>query len=67
MDKTVAIDLLFNLLTNSAGVSALLQKAHSEGRTITKEELQTAIDQDDQARNQLEAAIGRAQQKRSGT
>lgn len=55
-----ALDLLLQLLTSNGPVSALLRGAHAEGRTITREELQTAFDQDDVTRGALVDAIGRA-------
>lgn len=52
-----AIDLLLQLLTANGPVSALLRDAHAAGRTITREELQSAFDQDDVARDALVKSI----------
>ncbi len=59
-DKSAAIDLLIGLLQTNGAVSNVLRSAHQEGRTINKQELEQAFDQDDAARNQLESAINRA-------
>lgn len=54
------IDLLLATLNGQGPVSALIRQAHAEGRTLTREELDSAFDQDDQARDALTAAIQKA-------
>jgi anti-sigma factor ChrR (cupin superfamily) len=57
----LAVDLLTAVTELSAkiqSVNMLLQKAHSEGRDITKEELDTVIAMDDQARERLASLLG---------
>lgn len=60
---SLAVDLLSavsELTARLAMVNALLQKAHSEGRDVTKEELDSVASLDDAAREKLERAIGSA-------
>lgn len=54
------IDLLLATLNGQGPVSAMIRKAHQEGRTITREELDAAFDGDDAARDALTAAIQKA-------
>lgn len=54
------IDLLLATLNGQGPISALIRQAHAEGRTLTRQELEGAFDQDDQARDALQAAIKRA-------
>jgi hypothetical protein len=55
------LELLLQLINSSAPVSAAIRLAHSENRPLTREELQAAFDQDNDARNALVASIERAQ------
>jgi hypothetical protein len=57
---SAAIELLIQLLTSNGPVSNLIRDAHAAGRTITREELETAFAQDDAARDSLVNAIDRA-------
>ena len=57
MNAAAGIELLLQLLNAAGPVSALIRQAQAEGRTLTREELQSAFDQDDAARDRLEAAI----------
>lgn len=57
MKNAAWIELLLQLLNESGPVSAAIRQAQAEGRALTREELQAAFDQDDDARDQLEAAI----------
>jgi hypothetical protein len=54
------IELLLALINNAGPVSEAIRKAHSEGRTLSKEELQAAFEQDDASRYNLMDAIDRA-------
>lgn len=61
MTLTVALDLLLALLARSGEISALISKAHSEGRNnLTPEEWATIVESDDAARTSLEEAIATA-------
>lgn len=57
MKSAAAIELLLQLINAAGPVSAAIRQAQSEGRTLTREELQDAFDLDDIARNRLESAI----------
>lgn len=57
MNAAAAIDLLLALINAAGPVSAAIRQAQSEGRDLTRDELQTAFDQDDAARDRLVAAI----------
>jgi hypothetical protein len=54
---SAAIELLIQLLTANGPVSQLISSAHAAGRTISREELETAFAQDDVARASLVDAI----------
>ena len=60
MNAAAAIELLLQLINAAGPVSAAIRQAQSEGRDLTAEELQAAFDQDDSARDSLQAAIDRA-------
>jgi hypothetical protein len=57
MKNAAWIELLLQLINASGPVSAAIRQAQAEGRALTREELQAAFDQDDDARDQLQAAI----------
>lgn len=57
MKTTAAIELLLQLINASGPVSAAIRQAQTEGRALSREELQAAFDQDDAARDRLVAAI----------
>lgn len=57
MNAAAGIELLLQLINASGPVSAAIRQAQAEGRSLTREELQAAFDQDDAARNHLVAAI----------
>lgn len=60
MNITLAVNLLVSLMEHAAAISQLIGRAHSEGRDVTQEELQTLFDADATAREQLAAAIAAA-------
>jgi hypothetical protein len=60
MDAITALALLNQLAQTLAALSALIQRAQTEGREITAAELDTLASGDDMARAALEAAIARA-------
>lgn len=60
MNAAAAIELLLQLINAAGPVSAAIRQAQAEGRELTREELQAAFDQDDSARDRLEAAIAAA-------
>jgi hypothetical protein len=57
MNNAAAIELLLQLINAAGPVSQAINRARAEGRKITREELQAAFDQDDDARDHLVAAI----------
>lgn len=57
MKNAVWIELLLQLINASGPVSAAIRQAQTEGRTLTREELEAAFEQDDRARDRLVAAI----------
>lgn len=57
MNSASAIELLLALINAAGPVSAAIRQAQAEGRTLTREELQAAFDQDDAARDSLVSAI----------
>lgn len=57
MKSAAAIELLLQLINAVGPVSSAIRQAQAEGRTLTREELQAAFDQDDHARDHLAAAI----------
>lgn len=57
MNAAAGIELLLQLINASGPVSAAIRQAQAEGRALTREELQAAFDRDNDARDQLEAAI----------
>lgn len=57
MNAAAGIELLLQLINAAGPVSAAIRQAQAEGRALTREELQAAFDQDDDARDQLQAAI----------
>lgn len=64
MGVNAAITLLIALLNNAAQISALLQKAQSEGRdSLTTDEWDSITRSDDIAREQLVAAIAKAKEE----
>lgn len=58
---SVLIELFLQALNNSGPVSAAIRQAQSEGRALTREELEQAFALDDSARDRLVAAIQAAQ------
>lgn len=57
----LAVDLLTavtELSLRLQTVNSLLQKAHSEGRDITEDELKTVVAMDDAARERLASLLG---------
>jgi hypothetical protein len=60
MDAITALALLNQLAQTLASLSALIQRAQTEGREITTAELDALAGGDDLARAALEAAIARA-------
>lgn len=61
MDELAAINLVLALLAEGGPVSMLIDKARSEGRTISQPELDALFAQDSDARAALVAAIAVAQ------
>lgn len=61
MNAAAAIELLLQLINAAGPVSAAIRQAQTEGRALTKEELQSAFDQDDKSRSALVDAINAAQ------
>lgn len=57
MNAAAAIELLLQLINAAGPVSAAIRQAQAEGRTLTREELDAAFEQDDHARDRLVAAI----------
>lgn len=57
MSSTVWIELLLQLINASGPVSSAIRQAQAEGRALTREELEAAFEQDDQARDRLVEAI----------
>lgn len=57
MKNAAWIELLLQLINASGPVSAAIRQAQAEGRPLSREELQAAFDQDDDARDRLTAAI----------
>ncbi len=57
MQTAAAIELLLQLINASGPVSAAIRKAVSEGRRLSKTEMDAAFDQDDAARDALVAAV----------
>lgn len=55
----LAITLLFGLLDRAAAYQALVTKARDEGRDVTDAELDALAAEDDNARDELEAAIAK--------
>lgn len=53
----VATNLLLDLLMKAQVVSVALQRAHSEGRDLTDDEMKQFVAGDDAARARLQAAI----------
>lgn len=60
MNTAAAIELVLAIINNAGPVSSLIRRAQAEGRPLSREELQTAFDQDDDARDALVSAIGAA-------
>lgn len=60
MNAAAGIELLLQLINAAGPVSAAIRQAQAEGRALTREELQAAFDQDDDARDRLSAAIAAA-------
>lgn len=61
MQTAAAIELLLQLINASGPVSAAIRKAVSEGRRLSKAEMDAAFQQDDNARDALVAAISRGE------
>jgi len=57
MKSAAAIELLLQLINAAGPVSAAIRQAQAEGRALTREELEAAFEQDDQARDRLVGAI----------
>lgn len=57
MNTAAAIELLLQLINAAGPVSAAIRQAQAEGRTLTREELDAAFEQDDNARDRLSQAI----------
>jgi hypothetical protein len=57
MKNAAWIELLLQLINASGPVSAAIRQAQAEGRALSREELQAAFDQDDDARDRLTRAI----------
>jgi hypothetical protein len=57
MNTAVAIQLLLGLLDRATLISSLLEKASSEKRDITPEELEDLVKKDNVAKINLEEAI----------
>jgi hypothetical protein len=57
MKNAAWIELILQLINSSGPVSAAIRQAQSEGRALTREELDAAFEQDDHARDRLVAAI----------
>lgn len=55
-----AIELLLQVITHAGPVSAAIARAHAENRPLSREDLEEAFAQDDQARDALTEAIARA-------
>ena len=53
----VLMNILLPLLQNANAITALLSKAHGEGRDVTDAELNGLFAADDQAKAALDAAI----------
>lgn len=56
-NAAVLMNILLPLLQNANEITALLARAHSEGRDVTDAELTSLFADDDVARIKLEAAI----------
>lgn len=59
-NAALVLELTLILMQRTQALQLLLQKAHTEGRDVTPEELQQAKVEDDLARAELDAAIERA-------
>jgi len=57
MKTAAAIELLLQLINAAGPVSAAIRQAQADGRTLSREELEAAFEQDDHARDRLVAAI----------
>lgn len=57
---TLAIQLVLALVNQAGTISAMIQKAQSEGRDLTPDELNSLATSDDTARAALVAAINAA-------
>lgn len=58
-----AIELILAAVNAAGPVSAAIRKAHAENRKLTREELESAFEQDDAARLEQVAALERAKHK----
>lgn len=56
---TAAIELLLQVINHDGPVSAAIRRAQSEGRTLSRDELEEAFGQDDTARGNLVDSIAR--------
>jgi hypothetical protein len=61
MKTEAALELLLQLINAAGPVSSAIRLAHTENRPLSREELQAAFDQDNDARDALVASIDRAQ------
>ncbi len=59
---SAVIELFLQVLNSSGPVSAAIRQAQAEGRSLTREELDAAFEQDDRARERLAGAIAAANQ-----
>lgn len=57
MNALLAIQLLTQILTQAQGLSAVLQKAHAEGRDITDAELDSLASADNASKERLQTLI----------
>ena len=64
MDPLAAVTLLLGILDRAAQVGAMIQKARTEGRDITTEELDALLILDGEARQGLIDAIDAAKKAR---
>lgn len=55
-----AINIVLSLFANGGAVSALIDKARAENRTITPQEWDEVLKADDSARSDLDLAIAKA-------
>lgn len=61
MDPMALISLMLGLLDRASQIGTLINTARGEGRDVSAAELQQLAAQDDKARDELVAAIAKAQ------